>query len=56
MVMFTFINDIIVNLTLFCLGGFYGVVKKMTFLKKSVYLANNIIVNAMSAIVFVMDH
>ena len=37
-------------------GGFYGVVKKMTFLKKSFYLANSIIVDAMSVSVFVMDH
>jgi len=37
-------------------GGFYGVVKKMTFLKKLFYLANSIIVDVMSVSVFVMNH
>jgi len=36
--------------------GFYGVVKKMTFLKKSFCSTNNIVVDVMSTNVILMDH
>jgi len=38
------------------MNGASIVVKKMTFLKKSFYLANSIVLDAISAVIFVMDH
>jgi len=49
-IIFNFLSPI------FCMNGASIVVKKMTFLKKSFYLANSIVLDAISAVIFVMDH